>query len=223
MRHNHILSWKDGIPTAQFETSMLLTLIPADLITVDSRIPDRDTSFVPDHLVYCLSKSELLPAVSLQIEGERATIVRGHKYLEAARILGRTSIRCVITSPPTSADVKQFLARSDVSILDWEEIRARESSDTTPVAWHVFYFDRPLSAVEKADFDSRVNALFEGIETAGVRVLHDDRGPGAEYRVKTPVSDEDWARRSLQTFAAFAEERVGITSYQGRRFGPAGR
>jgi len=199
--------------------SMLLVQVPVSAVVIDeARSPDADRRLLLDHLIRYCARFEPLPAITLAVEGNTAMVVRGHKYLLAARALGRPTIRAVISPPIESAAVQAFLARADVETLDWERIKADEASDPTPLGWQVFFFERALSPDEKADFDRRARGLFAGTEPQ-VEVLHDDDGPVAELLAPVPVGDHAWARRHLEAFTGFSNERVKIVSFQGARFG----
>ena len=199
--------------------SILLVQIPMTVPFIDARFPDRDDSQILEHLIYYCSKFEPLPAIGIDVKGASATVVRGHKYLIAARTLGRAEIQAVIMSPPSSPDVKAFLARKDVRRLDWEEIKAAEAADRTPLGWHVFFFERSLSEEEKRDLEGRVARLFASVEGgATIRVHHDDERKLAEFKARIPVTDHAWATEHLATFTEFSRDRVKIVSFQGRRF-----
>ena len=195
---------------------ILLVELPVSILELDeSRFPDRDDSQILDHLVRYCARFDPLPAVTVTIEGEHATIVRGHKYLAAAHTLKRSRIRAVIGSPSTSEDVGAFLRRPDVTQLDWEAIERDEARVAEPMAWHVLFFGHPLSQDQKSRFAERMGTIFH---PAPLRVLHDDSGPSAEFRAKTPVNDHAWATRLLEVLGDFAREQESIVSYQGRRF-----
>lgn len=197
----------------------LLEVSVASVTVDDTRAPDHDTSQVFDHLLRYCSKFDPLPAITIRIEGGAATVVRGHKYLLAARSLGRRVIRAVVAGAPTPEHVNSLVASADAKILDWEEIKAAEAREPIPLGWHVFFFARPLAREEKAAFDAVVTSLFSD---ACIRVTHDDAGPLAEFEARTPVTDTAWAARHLDAFTAFSRNRVAIVTYQGRRFGFGG-
>jgi hypothetical protein len=202
--------------------TILIARIPVTAVGIDQvRYPDRDQSHIFDHLVRYCAKFDPLPAVTVVVEGASATVIRGHKYLQAALALGRPTVRAVIASPPSGGAVRAFLARVDVVLLDWDRIKAEEELERTPIGWHVFFFERSLSSAEKADFDDLVGALFAGVDR-DILVAHDDTGPAAEFQARTPVTDEVWARRHLDAFSTFSRDRARIVSYQGRRFEPSG-
>jgi hypothetical protein len=197
---------------------ILLAQVPTNAVTVDDeRYPDRDELHVLAHLMRYCSKFDPLPAITIVVEGDTAIVVRGHKYLKAAIQLGRATLRAVIASPPGEARVRKFLARPDVTVLDWESIKAAEEKEVTRLGWHIFYFERPLSSEEKRDFDERVSKLFP-MPGGPVPVTHDDAGPLAEFQVQTPVQDEAAARAHHNVFAAFSSNRARIVTYQGMRF-----
>lgn len=199
---------------------VLLVEVPVEIVSIDeSASPDRDNSFILDHLVRYCSKFAPLPAITVSIERGTATVVRGHKYLIAARRLGRSTIRAVVRSQPAGAEVHNFLSRSDVMVLDWEAIKSKEEKVGRPRSWHVFYFERPLSTDEKRAFATEVRRLFSD---PTIEVLHEDTGPVAEFEADTPIEDPLWTTQHLATFRRFSNERVSILSYQGRRFAGPG-
>jgi len=178
-------------------------------VSIDAaRSPDRDDSFVFEHLVHYCSKFEPLPAIGIEIEGRTARVVRGHEYLLAATALGRSAIRAVVTGAPKSEKVKAFVAEVGARFLDWEAIKAAEQRQPVPMGWHVVFFRRPLSPAEKAAFDMVVTGLFDD----SVRVDHHDAGPVAEFEAPTPVTDEAWATKYLGALSGFKGGR-----WRGRR------
>lgn len=197
--------------------AIVLVEVPTGAVTLDEvKYPDRDTSLVFEHLVRYCSRFEPLPAIGVALNGRTVTVVRGHKYLRAAKVLGRPSIRAVVVGASPREDLDMAIAAVGGKLLDWEGIRDAERNEPVPMGWHVFFFARPLSADEKASFERVVSSAFPGVP---VRVEHDDAGPAAEFEAPTPVTDESWARRNLGAFSAFSEECVPIVSYLGRRFG----
>jgi len=200
--------------------AILLLQVPVVAVSIDeARSPDRDHTQILEHLVRYCSKFDPLPAITIAIEGRTSRVLRGHKYVLAARALGKPIIRAVVTGTPTSGEVASFVASTGAKILDWEAIKAAEERETVTKAWHIFFFERSLSSEEKAAFDTVVASLFSD---GAVRVTYDDEGPLAEFEAMTPVADAAWAARHLDAFAGYSRERVPIVSYQGRRFGSLG-
>ncbi len=196
--------------------TILLVQIPIAAVSMDESIfPDRDDSYILEHLLQYCGKFEPLPAISIEVEGSNTRVIRGHQYLTVARMLGRQTIRAIVMSPPSSVDVKHLIARADVTVLDWEEIRAREAEERNPKGWHVYFFEHPLSADEKRTFDEVVWKLFSD---KNIQMHHDDVRAMAEFEAHTPVTDEGWRGMSLAAFSRFDREQVPIVSYQGRRF-----
>lgn len=213
--------WVDGAAREEAEVTILLVQLPVAAVSIDETIsPDRDDSLILEHLVRYCAKFDPLPAITIAIERDAARVIRGHKYLIVARMLGRATIRAVVASPPSSVDVKQFTARRDVTVLDWEAIKAKEGEDRNPSGWHVFFFERPLSIEEKRTFERATRELFAD---PTIDVLHDDSGPVAEFEARTPVTDTDWAARHLEVFRRYDREQVRIVSFQGRRFAQSDR
>ncbi len=99
---------------------MLLVQVPVSAVSIDEeRFPDRDTVHILEHLVHYCAKFDPLPAITVVVEDGKVQVIRGHKYLAAARALARSTIRAVVASPPSSEAVKEFLACKDVTVLDW--------------------------------------------------------------------------------------------------------
>ena len=194
---------------------ILLIDVPVSAVAIDEvKFADSDTSQILEHLVRYTENSSRFRAITILIDGNTATVLRGHKYLLAARMLiGR--VRAVVASPPSSKAVKDFIARPDVTIVDWDAIKAEEDQKRTPRGWHVFFFGRMLSADEKRVFDGKVRALFAD---PSIHVHHDDAGPAAEFEAVTPVTDPVWIAKHLEVFRLFARDYAPIVSYQGRRF-----
>ena len=188
--------------------------IPTSVPVLDSRFVDHDESLVQEHLTYYCSKFEPLPAITIRARSDAAYVIRGHKYLVAARSLGRERMRAVIDSSSDPHAVERLTARADIRRLDLTEIEKEEARDPVPLAWHVVFFIRPLSSAERADFDQAIVRLLGG----PVVIAYDSSGVRAEFRVPTPVFDRDWATGFLAALSAFHREGVPIASYQGRSF-----
>lgn len=197
--------------------SVLLIEVPVDAVSIDeNRSPDNDERHILEHLVRYCAKFDPLPAITVVLDGMTARVVRGHKYLLAARTLGRRTIQAVIAGAPPPEQLKSFLLQANGKELDWEAIRSAEEQEPVLTGWHVFFFARPLTGQEKRTFDEVVASVFCGQDIA---VIHDDSGPLAEFAARTPVTDVSWARRHLESFAGFSQDYVPIVSYQGGRFG----
>ncbi|WP_394847658.1 hypothetical protein LZC95_09365 [Pendulispora brunnea] len=197
---------------------ILLVELPVDVPVLDEpKCPDPDDKFIFDHLVRYCATFDPLPAITVRVDGDVAIVSRGHKYLRAARALGRSTVRAVIASAPTNSNVRAFLVREDVRTLDWDTLRRKEEEEANPKGWHVLFFERPLSDLEREDLEERVGALFGVGE---VQILYDDAGPCAEFEAITPILDPEWAAKYLAALLSFSRDRVRILSYQGQRLLP---
>jgi hypothetical protein len=204
-----------------------LVALPPELVTIDeSRYPDGDKTWVYDHLMHYCSLFDPLPAIRILINENGPVVTWGHKYLRISRALRRPLIRALI-KPGSNEDAKaSLLQRADVVKLDWEEIDAIERATPVIDQWHVFYFERALSAREKRRFDDEVAAFFvaaprpawDEADTIVGQVQHDDSEHRAQFRARTPVADESWYRDFLAAVNRFSRNVAKIISYQGRRF-----
>lgn len=197
---------------------LILINIPVASVLVDEeKYPDLDRSMIVEHLIRYCSKFDPLPAIGIALHEGAAVLVHGHKYLLAARALGRPAIPALVKGDPSPEQLHSVLATTGAMALDLEAIRAVEDRDPTPRVWQLFYFVRPLSSVQKSAFESAIRCLFPDDEE--IQFMHDDTGPLVEFEARVPVTDERWARRRLDTLCTFHEEHVPIVSSQGGRFG----
>lgn len=182
---------------------------------MDLKYPDRQASFIFEHLLEYCSKFDPLPAISIAVEGDGLFVTRGHKYLDCAVALARPTIRAVL---PTGSDEvrKALLSRPDVKVLDWEAIKSREATDVRPRGWHVLFLQQMLSATQKLHLENEIREQFGDIT---LRVSHDDSRRLAEFEAQTPVTDIVWGRAWLDRLSTFSRHHVEIVSYQGDRFG----
>jgi hypothetical protein len=193
--------------------------IPVSVIALDTKqVAERDTSFVLAHLTRYFSKFDPLPMIGVRIDGAALLVTRNPEYVEAARALGRPRIRALVESHASPEDLERFLARSDVERLDWKVLLAEmDAADPSPMAWHVVYFERPLSVEEKQAFDREV-ALVGTADAMTAHVHHDDAGPVAELEAVTHVHDRRWVNELGYRLNQFSRNHVRIVSYQGRKY-----
>lgn len=205
----------------------LIALPPEEVLFDEERFPDRDDSFVFEHLLHYCSLMETLPAIRILVNQDRIVVTWGHKYLRIALILARPKIRAVIDPASDAAATAGLKNQPGVEKLDWDEIDALERATPVVDNWHVFFFERPLTSDEKALFEAQIVGFFERLEhpaTAGADgspihcIRYDDNGPYAEFLARTPVGDESWYGPYLAVVKRFSSESVRIISYQGRRF-----
>lgn len=204
-----------------------LVELPVERVRVDEdRFPSRPKGWVTEHLVHYLSHSETLPAIDIVVDSLGPVVTEGHGYLAAAVALGRSRIRAIV-DPSSDADaVDGLIGRSDVEILSWLEIEARERAEPVIDQWHVFYFERSLSETEKDRFDREIAGFFTDVppqvgtdgEPPVVDVHHDDRERRAEFKVRVLPGDERWYGRYLAAIGKFDSDTVRIASFQGRVF-----
>jgi hypothetical protein len=205
---------------------MLVLECGLDALVLDEvAFPDRDRDFVYPHLKYYLSKSQGFPAVMISVDRIPAVITDRHKYFLIARELGLQSIRAVVVRE-NFRTMQAFLRRSDVRVLDNARI-AQEMAETAIMdADHVFFFEDPLSARAKSEFERKIAGFFRTIESpllsvskrkvSAVKFSFADTC--AEFNAVTPVGDESWYSSFLRTSIEFSSEVAKICTYQGRRF-----
>jgi hypothetical protein len=206
----------------------LIELPPKRVRFDEARFPDRDDSWVFEHLRHYLSLLDLLPAISVHVDEEGPLVTRGHKYLRIAQELDRRTIRAQIEPSSEAGAVAKLLSQPDVEELDWEAIDAGEQATPVVDQWHVFFFERPLSSDEKARFDREIAGFFTSLDhlssAAGEdvsipRVEHDDQTRRAQFVARVHVGDESWYARYLAAVRRFSSEAARVVSFQGTRFG----
>ncbi len=206
-----------------------LVEIAIERVTLDNeRFPEEVGLMVFSELRHHLAFVEMLPAVGVLVEPEVIVAKSRQGYLRVAHDLGRKSIRAVIDPESDEDAVRVLRADAGVEFLDWEEIDALEGA--TPVAdvWHSFSFERPLTPLEKEQFERHIvgffsnRALFPDYERLSrpADVRYDDSASRVDFRVPTPVGDDRWYGSWLAILRRFSRGVVEIMTYQGMRFGP---
>lgn len=199
---------------------------PKTLRIDDKKFPDRETHYIYEHLKYCLSKSNLLPAATISLDGDSPIVVQGQKYVRISVELGRASIRAIITGEVHMDDVQNFLRREDVRILDWRSIRREEEQMNVVDGYHVFFFEGALSEQQKRIFEETFVGFFNRLQsvllrnrpknTPKVSFSHNDYC--AECFATTPAGDESWFAEYHSCCLNFSRNVARIASYQGRQF-----
>jgi hypothetical protein len=206
--------------------TQLIELAP-ELVTIDEeRFPDRDSSFILEHLQRYCSLFDPLPAIGIHVEKDAILVTRGHKYLRVAWNLGRSRIRALVRASSDPDATAALLARPEVRGLNWAEIDAEERANPEVEQWHVYYFERPLDDDEKSRFDREVIGFLRGLYGPGsgrpeqdpVRTVeYDDAAACVQFRVLLPIGDESWYGGYRAAAQRFSGEVVGIVSFQGLR------
>lgn len=192
--------------------AITLALMPVDRVREDPGFPDGDRDLVFEHLLRYFRHFDPLPAITVVVRPDGVIVTRGHKYLAAARVLGRERIRAVVASSADNAAVRELFAERTIARLDWDSIRAEEAKVGRPRGWHVIHFFRPLGPDEQNGFIKAMEAVVEAPITIAFE------GDCAEFEADTPVSDAGWAARYLGALCEFSRDVVTVASYQGRRF-----
>ena len=192
------------------------------------RYPDKETSFIYEHLKYYCSKfalRTLLPSAHAMVWEKQLIVVSRHKYALIAQSLGVPRVRVVITER-ISGDSEEFLARNDVNVVDLATIKQEEIVTVVQDAWHVFFFGESLTVEQQRDFEKCIVGVFVRLD----RNYQTDLSPMmstigfafdktcAEFTARTPNGDESWVRQFRQVCCDFHTQTAKIVSYQGRRF-----
>jgi hypothetical protein len=193
--------------------------VPLERLTIDEKVsPDSDTSCVLEHLTYYCSKFEPLPAVTISVDQGDGLVTRGHKYLQAARALGRPSMRAVIKAASSERAVNEFLSRPGVRSLGPQAASSFEATDARPLSWHVIYFRHALEAEEVWALERSLASSFEESQSGAFKVTYDPGQWRAEFQARTPVGDQDWANAYLAVLLDFHHRCAPIATWQGRKF-----
>lgn len=190
--------------------------------------PDTDDSFIYEHLKYYCSKfssSTILPSPGARVSNGRLLVVSRHKYALIAQELGVPIVRVVLVGDRQADDVT-FFRRSDIRVLDFSAIRREEAARIIEDAWHLFFFDAPLTEQQQDQFSHQVVDPFRTDQSVSSsqysRAVSKIGFPFdhkcAEFLARTPFVDESWIRRHRQECCKFSTEVSQIVSYQGRRF-----
>jgi len=201
--------------------------LPVDVVKVDEAVfPDRDTRHIVAHLAYYLSLASTWPAITARVTAAGTYVTGGHKYLQVARLLARPVIRAIIEPASEPEALMNLLRLPGVRQLDVKVLQSE--GEQIAGRWHVFYFERSISAAERERFDTEVAGFFETL--AAKRQRNDQDMPVVEhlqydaihhriaFYALAPYGDESWFGSYLGRMQRFSAECVPIVSYQGRRF-----
>ena len=184
--------------------------IPLDLIQAGEARPNEWGRIIHDRaLHYFRCVAPMFPAVSVRIEGDSITLVRGTDYLDLARDLGMSTIRSVVAE--SSADAIDR-AKGDHGLAEVDptiELDALVPDEQ----WHVFVFDTPITSTELAAFQHTVLTLFGGA-VSGL-ALHDGGGR-LEFYAPSPFENREWTGDFIGRCKKFSDTTREIVSYQGR-------
>lgn len=211
--------------------SLLVVGVDPRIITTDlDRFPERDDSYVFEHLAYYCRHLETLPAIRIVVGSEGAIVTARHKYLRIARLLGLRFLRAVIDRRASNPDdLSAFLSRPDVHLLDWNTLDVEERATVVARQWQVFFFSRKLSESEKEDFSRLVDVFFDNLNQsrsptvdqgkAVTDLTYDDARKSVEFQARLPIGDETWFAQYRELIADFGiTHQVVIVSYQGGKF-----
>lgn len=191
---------------------------PVGLVEVDGqRFPENDESDVFEHLVHYLSHSEQFPAIAVGLEGGKLKFTGRHKYLRAAKRLGRERI-CMVVSGASAQEFARLAEQPGVTRLSWDEIDRRERTRPLGDQWHVFYFRGPLEADVVARFRADVVERFFTFGEGAQCFAWNPAAGSIEFVAQTPYEHREWSSKLLGALLAFHAEVLAIDSYQGSRF-----
>jgi hypothetical protein len=208
---------------------MLLEVDPAEILVDERRFqPDlMESAIVYEHLLYCCSKSSLLPTIFIQIEIDAAFVIRGQWFLSIARDLNANRIRAIVDHKSDNEAVKRFLRRPSVTQIEWEKARKIEAeSPAVEYRWLVFFFEKPLTEAERRAFESQICGFYSSLKVPAQFHTENERiknlsytfdGLCAEFQGLAPFGDESWYPASRAALEKFHREVVPVVSFQGYR------
>jgi len=188
--------------------------------------PDRDASYVYEHLKYFLSKYPRLDrGIDIAIQpGGTAIVIREQKILRIAKELGHRTVRAIVSLDSADADVAVFQRRTGASMLDVSALE-QESNSAVSLEWHVFFFARPLTLAERErfvqdmsrSFEPRASMRFKDVKLTPLTVDFTHDGLSAEFEAWTPVgeADHEWIKAFIERYVKFSETVAPIVSYRG--------
>src|SRR6266568_4202207 len=158
---------------------------PVGLVEVDERcFPERDESGVFEHLVHYLSRCDQLPAIAVRFDSGKPMLTGRHKYLRAAKRLGRERIRMVV-SGASSQEFARLVGQPGVTRLSWAEIERQDRARPLSDQWHVFYFRGRLEADVVARFQTDVVDRFFTFGDGARRFAQDPAAGSIEFVAAT--------------------------------------
>jgi hypothetical protein len=195
----------------------------SDLVPFSVSI-SSDSRVIYEHLKYYCSKFKPLPAIAVQLDGDRLRIVDRHAYASIARDLGVERIRAVLVGT-TLEELEQKSIRN-VPVLVPRETLDSELRCEAVAAWHVLFFGTVPAAEIVAEIDRRFRLFLKhslapliGDEgSSDISSEFKPSGPCFEIRFPTPAENHRWATAFRGLLFGIHRELASIESYQGQRF-----
>jgi len=201
--------------------------IPLEFVHEDERYPNRDKRQIYEHLKYLFSRPRKypLPAIDVDFVDDKLVVTAGHNYLRLARELGEPWIRAVYRSECASSGEVLSGLPPGIRVTP-REVFERELASKVEREFHVYFFERPLSAEGQQRFLSDIAGFFERLETPLIprterRLFQWSfpfEGRCGEFEALIPVGDPSWMRAYLETSRSFSCNVERIISFQGARF-----
>jgi hypothetical protein len=205
---------------------LVVEIDPDDVKVDESVFPNKwKDTFIYEHLRYYCSKFSPLPAISIYVTAEGATVTRAHQYLSIAKDLRRKSIRAIVDHNSPKEAVEQLLQKPSVTALDYQKLRAEEDEALFSYGWFVFFFERPLGAEERELFERKIvdylkqtplPPRFEAVERIK-ELNYPYAGHCAEVEAFTSL-DPRWYGAFRIVLMDFHKNVTPIVSFQGTRF-----
>jgi hypothetical protein len=144
--------------------------------------------------------------------------------LKIATEIGISKVKAIVVDHTDSWKLRKFLSQPGVQVLDLR--KAVDEADRTLVAsrTYMFFFDAPLSAEQKLEFDNRIVGFFRNLRSPilpdGQRHVSDVQfafeDTCAEFSATVTVADESWGRSFDVTCLEFDKQVASIASFQGQ-------
>ncbi|WP_426512864.1 hypothetical protein ACPPVO_20810 [Dactylosporangium sp. McL0621] len=196
--------------------------MPIERVVVDeARHPDRDRTYVLDHLIDHYRVAGTIPPVHATVRGGMLVVVRAHKYLAVAHALGRPVVRAIVDarSGPTAVAAWPGVAAVDVAAT-----LRREREQPRYLQWHLIVFEAPLPAAAREGVEAAVRAFFAGLSVRAGNGLYQPEAlafapEGDRLRFAVPVLDGDdsWYGDHLRLLRGIDRDTAPIASFSGHR------
>jgi len=195
-------------------------LIPLDRIRLNDSFPDRDDSYIYDHLSYYCSLCNRISTIVVRVIGGSVVSVRNHKHVKIAAELGFKKVKVILES----GTEEELLNACDQLV----EVTTEPEIQRFYLKWHVLVFEKGLTQVQQGLFKKIVERCFvdefvarhpgEAGNVHPPKLVFSSKDTRVEFQGMVPMFDHPWGAMLRGSIEEFNRNEVSVLSMNGLRW-----